>query len=38
MSTAILNRRWHRPGALLLTLFALGVAFFFYSHWGVFLQ
>ncbi|EOC5823071.1 nickel/cobalt transporter [Cronobacter sakazakii] len=38
MSTAILNRRWHRPGALLLILFALGVAFFFYSHWGAFLQ
>ncbi len=38
MSTVILNRRWQRPGALLLTLFALGVAFFFYSHWGAFLQ
>lgn len=38
MSTAILNRRWQRPGALLLTLCALGVAFFLYSHWSAFVQ
>ncbi|EMA4138494.1 nickel/cobalt transporter [Cronobacter turicensis] len=38
MSTAILNRRWQRSGALLLTLCALGVAFFLYSHWSAFVQ
>ncbi|CCJ76909.1 nickel/cobalt transporter [Cronobacter muytjensii] len=38
MSTAILNRRWQRPGALLLTLCALGAAFLLWSHWGAFLQ
>ncbi|WP_369834015.1 nickel/cobalt transporter [Cronobacter dublinensis] len=38
MSTAILNRRWQRPGALLLAFCALGAAFLLWHHWGVFLQ
>ncbi|EKK4082208.1 nickel/cobalt transporter [Cronobacter dublinensis] len=38
MSTAILNRRWQRPGALLLAFCALGAAFLLWHHWGAFLQ
>ncbi|ALB64218.1 putative membrane protein [Cronobacter condimenti 1330] len=38
MSTAILNRRWQRPGVLLLALCALGIGFFLWSHWSAFLQ
>ncbi|ELQ5995867.1 nickel/cobalt transporter [Cronobacter dublinensis] len=38
MSTAILNRRWQRPGALLLAFCALSAAFLLWHHWGAFLQ